>query len=108
MKTLVLGAGATGGYFGGRLLETGADITFLVRQKRAEKLQKDGLIIKSKLGDANFPTVKTITAVSEPFELVILSCKAYDLENAIETISPAVGPNTTVLPLLNGMRHLEI
>lgn len=107
MKTLVLGAGATGGYFGGRLLETGADITFLVRQKRAEKLQKDGLIIKSKLGDANFPTVKTITAAVEPFELVILSCKAYDLENAMETIRPAVGPQTTVLPLLNGMRHLE-
>lgn len=107
MRTLILGAGATGGYFGGRLLETGADVTFLVRSKRAEKLKKNGLVIKSKLGDASFPDVKAITAAVEPFDLVILSCKAYDLDDAIATIRPAVGANSTVLPLLNGMRHIE-
>lgn len=107
MQTLVLGAGATGGYFGGRLLETGADVTFIVRPKRAAHLKEHGLSIKSKFGDSKLANLKTIETVTAPAELIILSCKAYDLDSAMDSISGAVGENTVILPLLNGMKHIE-
>lgn len=107
MKVLILGAGAVGGYFGGRLVQSGADVTFLVRPARAQKLAQSGLAIKSPLGDANI-AVKTVLqeAVRPDYDLVILSCKAYDLEDAIAVLGGAMGPNTLVLPLLNGMAQL--
>jgi 2-dehydropantoate 2-reductase len=107
MKVLILGAGAVGGYFGGRLVQSGADVTFLVRPARAQKLAQSGLAIKSPLGDANV-AVKTVLqeAVRPDYDLVILSCKAYDLEDAIAALGGAMGPNTLVLPLLNGMAQL--
>ena len=107
MKVLILGAGAVGGYFGGRLVQAGADVTFLVRPPRAQKLAEAGLVIKSPLGDAQIP-VRTVLqeAVRPDYDLVILSCKAYDLDTSIAAIGGAVGPNTLILPLLNGMAHL--
>jgi 2-dehydropantoate 2-reductase len=109
MKILVVGAGAVGGYFGGRLLQAGRDVTFLVRAGRAAALAQRGLRIRSRLGDAHFPNPPTVTETepARPFDLILLSCKAYDLEGAMEAISPMVGPDTAILPLLNGMRHLE-
>lgn len=109
MRFLVVGAGATGGYFGGRLVEAGRDVTFLVRPARAERLAASGLNITSPAGDVSLPPPPTVLAadLSGPFDVVILSCKAYDLDAAIESVAPAVGPETAVLPLLNGMRHLE-
>ena len=107
MKVLILGAGAVGGYFGGRLVQAGADVMFLVRPLRAQKLAQAGLVIKSPLGDAQIP-VRTVLqeAVRPDYDLVILSCKAYDLEASIASIGGAMGPNTLVLPLLNGMAQL--
>ena len=107
MKVLILGAGAVGGYFGGRLVQAGADVTFLVRPQRAQKLAQRGLVIKSPLGDAQIP-VNTVLqeAVHPGYDLAILSCKAYDLDASIASIGGAMGPNTLVLPLLNGMSHL--
>src|SRR5512141_637631 len=104
MKVLILGAGAVGGYFGGRLAQSGADVTFLVRPQRAQKLAQGGLVIKSPLGDAQIP-VNTVLqeAVRPGYDLAILSCKAYDLEASIASLGGAMGPNTLVLPLLNGM-----
>src|SRR5262245_66408786 len=109
MRFLVVGAGATGGYFGGRLLEAGRDVTFLVRPARAERLAATGLKIASPAGDAALCSPPTVLAseLRTPFDAVILSCKAYDLEGAIESFAPAVGPETAVVPLLNGMRHLD-
>ncbi len=108
MKLLILGAGAVGGYFGGRLAQAGADVTFLVRPQRAQTLARSGLVIKSPLGDAQL-AVHTVLqdAVQPEYDLVILSCKAYDLDASIAAIGGAVGPNTLILPLLNGMAHLE-
>lgn len=108
MKVLILGAGAIGGYFGGRLQQSGADVAFLVRPARRERLQRDGLVIKSPKGDIAQP-VKTVLSGAEggPYDVVLLTCKAYDLDSAIESVAPAVGPNTTVVPLLNGMRHID-
>jgi 2-dehydropantoate 2-reductase len=109
VKILVLGAGAVGGYFGGRLAEAGADVTFLVRPARAAQLAKDGLVVKSPFGDFT-RKVKTVAASSEggPYELVLLTCKAYDLDGAITAIASAVDSGAAVLPMLNGMAHLDV
>jgi 2-dehydropantoate 2-reductase len=109
MQVLVVGAGAIGGYFGGRLLQAGRDVTFLVRPRRAAQLTQAGLVIRSMLGDVDLPAPPTVTAdtLREPFDIVLLSCKAYDLDDAMTSFAPAVGPETAILPLLNGMRHLD-
>jgi 2-dehydropantoate 2-reductase len=108
MKFLVLGAGAVGGYFGGRLAEAGRDVTFLVRPPRAAALAEHGLKVESQLGDFQVP-VTTVTAdrVGGPYDVVLLTAKHYDLGAAVEAIRPGVGPNTAVLPLLNGLVHLD-
>jgi len=108
MRILVVGAGAVGGYFGGRLLEAGRDVTFLVRPHRASELARTGLVIRSRLGNVRLgaPTV-TADALATPYDLILLSCKAYDLDDAMASFAPAVGPDTAILPLLNGMRHLD-
>lgn len=108
MKILVLGAGGVGGYFGGRLAQAGADVTFLVRPARREQIVRDGLRITSGLGDLTLP-VQTVVAgeLGPGYDLVLLTCKAYDLDSSMDAIAPAMGGTTTVLPLLNGLAHLE-
>lgn len=110
MRILVVGAGAIGGYFGGRLLEAGRDVTFMVRPRRAVQLADTGLVIRSPAGDFHCARPPTGTAqdLREPFDLVLLSCKAYDLDDAVRSCARAVGPATAILPLLNGMRHLDV
>jgi 2-dehydropantoate 2-reductase len=110
MRILVIGAGATGGYFGGRLLQAGRDVTFLVRPKRAELLAKNGLIIKSPAGDITLANPPTIVAdkITTSFDVIILSCKAYDLDDAVASFAAAVGPGTAIIPFLNGMKHLDV
>ena len=106
MKILILGAGAVGGYWGARLTQAGIDTTFLLREMRAEKVRKNGLVVKSPKGDATVP-VKVVTKGGEggPYDIVVLACKAYDLDSAIESIAPAMGPNSTIVPMLNGHAH---
>jgi 2-dehydropantoate 2-reductase len=108
-KILVLGAGGTGGYFGGRLVESGADVTFLVREGRRKILSEQGLRIESPFGDAQL-TVETVVAsdLAPIYDAVILTCKAYDLEPAAAAIAPAVAPTGYVLPFLNGIAHIDI
>jgi 2-dehydropantoate 2-reductase len=110
MRVLVVGAGAIGGYFGGRMLQAGRDITFLVRPRRAAELGSSGLAIKSPNGDVTLKNPPTVQADSlrEKFDVVLLSCKAFDLEDAIKSFAPAVGPQTSIIPLLNGMLHLDV
>jgi 2-dehydropantoate 2-reductase len=110
MRILVVGVGALGGYFGGRLKAAGRDVTFLVRPGRAAQLAKTGLAIRSALGDLNLPKPPIVTTgnLREPFDLVLLSCKAYDLESAMESFASAVGRTTAILPLLNGMIHVDL
>jgi 2-dehydropantoate 2-reductase len=110
MRVLVVGAGAIGGYFGGRMLQAGRDITFLVRPRRAAELASAGLVIKSPNGDVTLknPPAVQADALKEKFDVVLLSCKAFDLDDAIQSFAPAVGPNTSIIPLLNGMLHLKV
>ncbi|MFB0834642.1 ketopantoate reductase family protein [Arthrobacter halodurans] len=107
MRTLIVGAGATGGYFGTRLAQAGRDVTFLVHPHRAEQLRA-GLRVHGPGYDETVP-VRTATAdrLEGPYDLVLLMVKAWSLDSALEDIAPAVGPDTTILPLLNGMAHLE-
>lgn len=113
MRILILGAGGTGGYFGGRLAQAGVDVTFLVRPARAAQLDRHGLQIRSALGNADVRVAHVTAeglptlAKDAPFDLVMLSCKAYDLDSSIDAIAPAVGPATTVMPILNGLLHYQ-
>jgi 2-dehydropantoate 2-reductase len=109
MRILIVGAGAIGGYFGGRLLEATRDVTFLVRPRRAEELERDGLIVRSPLGNIDYPDPPYVLsqALDTPYDLILLSCKAYDLDAAMESFAAAVGAETMILPLLNGMAHLD-
>ncbi|HTV09286.1 MAG TPA: ketopantoate reductase family protein [Candidatus Aquilonibacter sp.] len=111
MRILVVGAGATGGFYGGRLAQIGRDVTFLVRERRAQQL-RNGLEIISPLGNATIQpklvTADELRAKPQPFDLILLATKSYALGQAIEDLAPAVGPGTTVLPILNGMRQLDL
>jgi 2-dehydropantoate 2-reductase len=109
MRVLVIGAGAIGAYFGARLLEAGCDATFLVRPKREAQLRQ-GLSVRSPKGDVRLSTVQTITAdrLKKGYPLIVLSCKAYDLAAAVDDFAPAVDSDTAILPLLNGMHHLDV
>lgn len=109
MRYLVLGAGALGGYFGGMLLKGGADVTFLVRPARAAQLGRDGLVVKTQDGGELRTQVRTVLQgdLEGHYDVVLLCCKAYDLDSAMDAIGPATGPETTILPLLNGVRHLD-
>jgi 2-dehydropantoate 2-reductase len=108
MKILIVGAGAVGGYFGARLAQAGRDVTFLVRPSRAQHLRNQGLSILSPHGDLSLqPKTTTAQELDSPFDIIFLSVKAQALDQAIEDMAPAVGPDTMIYPALNGMRHLQ-
>ncbi len=109
MRILIVGAGAVGGYFGGRLAQAGREVTFLVRPVRAKQLGQDGLRIVSPHGDAVLtPKLVSADEIDTPYDLVFLSVKAYALEAAINDFAAAVGPETMIFPVLNGMRHIDL
>jgi 2-dehydropantoate 2-reductase len=108
MKILVLGAGGIGGYFGGRLAEAGVDTTFLVRPKRREQIARDGLVIESPNGNARIDAKTVVAEELKPgYDVVLFTCKAYDLDSAMHAIAPAMDGQAAVVPLLNGVSHLE-
>lgn len=114
MRILIVGAGAVGGFFGAHLLNASRDVTFLVRPARAQQLAATGLRLVN-IADPAQPALqvaspRTVLAskITQPFDLILLSCKAYDLQSSIDDFAPAVGPDTAILPLLNGMSHLDV
>jgi 2-dehydropantoate 2-reductase len=109
MRILIVGAGAVGGFFGAWLLKAGRDVTFLVRPGRAAQMQESGLQLSGTSDEFTIPNPPTVLAseLAEPFDLILLSCKAWDLASSIEDFAPAVGPGTAILPMLNGMAHLD-
>lgn len=110
LRILVLGAGGVGGYFGARLTEGGADTAFLVRGARREQLDANGITIHSDFFDDAHVDVKTVTTdeIDAPFDLIIVTCKAYQLDGAMDAIAPAVGDTTAIIPLLNGMKQIDV
>lgn len=109
MRLLVVGAGSTGGYFGGRLAQAGADVTFLVRPARAAQLREKGLQITSPYGDVTLhPALVTSQEISAPYDAILLTVKGFHLDAALEDVAPAVGRETMILPVLNGMHHMDV
>jgi 2-dehydropantoate 2-reductase len=109
MRILVVGAGAVGGYFGGRLHEAGRDVSFLTHSQQAETLRTHGLRILSPFGDATIhPKLVLAHDISGAYDLILLCVKAYSLDAAMNDFAGAVGASTTILPLLNGMRHIDL
>lgn len=107
-RILVVGAGAVGGYFGGRLLEAGRDVTFLVRDRRAEQIRRDGLQLVSPHGDVTLrPKLVEAGRIDGSYDLILLGVKGYALESASEDLAPALGGTSVILPMLNGMRHMD-
>src|SRR5665213_1506033 len=108
MRILIVGAGSTGGYFGRRLAEAGRDVTFLVRPARAENLRANGLQIRSPHGNVTLkPQLVTAGSIDNPFDVVLLTVTALSLDAALDDLAPAVGPHTMILPVLNGMKHID-
>jgi 2-dehydropantoate 2-reductase len=110
MRYLVLGAGALGGFFGGMLIKGGADVTFLVRPGRSTQLVRDGLVIRTQDGAELRMQIKTVQQgnLGGTYDVVLLCCKAYDLENAMEAIAPALDARCVIVPVLNGVRHIDV
>lgn len=109
MRFLVVGAGALGGYFGGRLLAARRDVTFLLRPRRAAQIERTGLVVRSAMGDLHLAAPPHVQSgdIEAPYDVVIVGCKAYDLAQTMDSFAAAVGPDTVILPMLNGMRHLD-
>ena len=108
MRVLVIGAGALGGYYGACLVRAGTDVTFLVRSARAEQLRRDGLRVTSPHGDfAVQPKILLANELKEPFDVVLVGVKAYSLDDAMSQFAPAVGASTMILPILNGLKHID-
>src|ERR1700676_1653045 len=109
MRLLVVGAGSTGGYFGGRLVQAGRDVTFLVRPARSAQPRETGLRIVSPHGDATIhPRLTTADALEAPYDAVLLTVKGFQLDAALADLAPAIGSETMILPVLNGMRHMDV
>ena len=110
MRYLVLGAGALGGYFGAMLIKGGADVTFLVRPPRAAQLKRDGLVVKMQDGGELRTQVKTVQQgqLEGTYDVVLLSCKAYDLDGAMDAIASGMGEQSVIVPVLNGVRHMDV
>lgn len=108
-RILIVGAGAVGGYFGARLVAAGHDVTFLVRPRRRQQIHAEGLCLISTMGDETVrPQMVMASEIDGPYDIVLLSVKAYSLDAAMTDFAPAVGPDTRIIPLLNGMRHLDV
>ena len=108
MRVLVIGAGALGGYYGACVVRAGGDVTFLVRAKRAEQVLRDGLQVVSPHGDfAVQPKIIQASDLKEPYDVVLVGVKSYSLDDAMSQFAPAVGADTMILPILNGLKHID-
>ncbi|SFN21288.1 2-dehydropantoate 2-reductase [Candidatus Pantoea varia] len=107
MRILMAGAGATGGYFGARLAQAGQDVTFLVRERRYQQLQAHGLVLQTPKGTEKLqPQLTQASTLTGHYDLIIVTVKSFALDQVMDDIAPAVGPDTLIMPILNGMRHI--
>ncbi|PEJ30765.1 2-dehydropantoate 2-reductase [Peribacillus butanolivorans] len=110
MNIVIIGAGALGSYFGGRLQQAGQHVQYLVRKKRAQQLKENGLRITSPHGNYDFNELHIIEDVKkiEQVDLVILAVKGQHLQGTIPDLKLLVEKGAKILPLLNGIEHISI
>jgi 2-dehydropantoate 2-reductase len=110
MRIAVVGAGGVGGYFGGRLAASGADIHFVARGAHLRAMQQSGLRLISPKGDVHVPRISASDdpAAIGPVDVVMFAVKLYDTEQAVAMLPPLIGPRTIVLPFQNGVDGVEI
>ena len=105
MRIAIVGSGGVGGYFGGRLAASGADVAFIARGAHLDAMRARGLRIFSPKGDVHVPRVRASADPAEigPVDVVLFAVKLYDVERALPSVAPLVGPDTVVIPLQNGV-----
>jgi len=110
MRVGIVGPGAIGGLFGAVLTRGGLDVTLIdKRPERAKQLSEQGIRIEGKGGTYTAPVkIVAYPLPSEPFEVVVVAVKAYDTRAATEQFAPAVGPDTAVVSVQNGLGNAEI
>jgi 2-dehydropantoate 2-reductase len=107
MKILIVGAGGIGGFFGVKLHQAGADITYLLREKRLQHIQEHGLTVETPKGHFTIHPKMVLANQLEPvYDLIILACKAFDLDDSLKSIVKA-SSRGIILPFLNGLTHLN-
>jgi 2-dehydropantoate 2-reductase len=109
MKIAVMGTGAMGGYIGGRLVQAGRDVTFIEKGQHLQEIRQKGLYVGSSAGDF---LIKPIEATDDPAEvgpvdLILICVKSYDVLNAAEMLRPMMGLGTVIIPVQNGIGHVE-
>lgn len=108
MKILILGAGGVGGYFGAKLMRAGADVTFVLRDKRRQLIREHGLRIETPQDSFTvFPRCLGSQELAPDYDLIMLAPKAYDLDDALSSIAGASGQGA-LLPFLNGLNHIAL
>ncbi len=109
MKILMVGSGTAGGLLGARLLENKADVSFVVRRERKLQLITRGLHLRSQFGQFRKPVhAIAVDEISETYDLVVAAVRSHEIEKAIELVARAIGPNTVVMPVIEGVRHLDV
>jgi 2-dehydropantoate 2-reductase len=109
MQIAVMGAGGMGGYIGGRLAQAGRDVTFIGRGPHLQAIQQTGLQVQSPAGDFRIhPAMATDDpAEVKPVDLILFCVKSYDVSTAAKMLRPMMKPETVVLPVQNGIDHIE-
>lgn len=109
MRIAVVGVGGLGGYIGGRLAQSGQDVTFIARGQRLAALQQNGLQVRSPDDEFKLQPVQATDKPAEvgPVDLIFFCVKTYDVLNAAEPLIPLIGPETALLPVQNGIAHIE-
>ncbi|MFF2500792.1 ketopantoate reductase family protein [Peribacillus sp. NPDC058076] len=110
LNIVIIGAGALGSYFGGRLQQAGQDVQYLVRKNRAKQLKENGICITSPHGNYQFNDLHITENVNdiEKVDLVILAVKGQHLQGTLTDLQVLVEKGAKVLPLLNGLEHVSI
>lgn len=108
-RILIVGAGAAGGYIGAELIAAGRDVTFLVHPRTMDRLTTSGLRLRDR-GETSTTVVRALTAAElhDAYDLIVIAIRANAVTSAIDDVRAAVGPDTRIVPIMNGMRHLSL
>jgi 2-dehydropantoate 2-reductase len=110
MRIAIIGAGGVGGYFGARLQQGGADVHFVARGAHLAAMRREGLTVESPLGDIHLPHVNVAETPAEigKADMVWLSVKLWDMDGAVQSMRPLIGPETGIISFQNGVQKDDI